>query len=211
MRVMLVLGLLLMAGMARAERAGAFDYYLLALSWTPNWCVAEGDARADGRCEDGAGWGWGLHGLWPQHEEGWPEYCQTPHRPASRAETAGMVDVMGSSGLAWHQWRKHGVCSGLSAAEYFDASRRAFEGIVLPEVFGQIDRRLRVPASVVEEAFLEANPGLTGEMLTVTCRGGAIQEVRVCLTRDLTPRTCAPDVARDCRLDRAVMVVRSRS
>ncbi len=205
MRVVLVLWLVLLAGAARGERAGAFDYYLLALSWAPNWCVAEGDARRDGRCADGAGWGWGLHGLWPQHERGWPEFCQTPHRPATRAETGAMGEVMGSSGLAWHQWRKHGSCSGLSAAAYFDASRRAFEGVNLPEVFGQIDRRLRVPASVVEEAFLEANPGLTGEMLTVTCRGGAIQEVRICLTRDLEPRACGRDVARGCRLDRAVI------
>jgi ribonuclease T2 len=207
MRAAALLAFLVLAAVgpgARAEVPG-FDYYLLAISWTPNWCVAEGDARADARCEAGAGWGWGLHGLWPQHERGWPEYCPTPHRPASRAETAAMGDVMGSSGLAWHQWRKHGVCSGLSAAEYFEASRRAFERIVLPEVFGQIDRRVRLPAHVVEEAFLEANPGLTGEMLTVTCRAGGIQEVRICLTRDLEPRACAPDVARDCTLDRAVM------
>ncbi len=206
MRVLLALWLTLAAlPAAAADRAGEFDYYLLSLSWTPNWCVAEGDARRDERCEDGEGWGWGLHGLWPQYEAGWPQFCITPESAATRAETAAMSDLMGSSGLAWHQWRKHGSCSGLSAAEYFEASRRAFEGVVLPEVFGQIDRRLRLPASVVEEAFLEANPGLTDDMLTVTCKAGAIHEVRVCLTRDLEPKACAPDVARDCTLDRAVM------
>ncbi len=206
MRVFVALWLTLSTLPAAAtDRAGVFDYYLLSLSWTPNWCVAEGDARRDERCEDGGGWGWGLHGLWPQYEQGWPQFCMTPESAATRAETAAMADLMGSSGLAWHQWRKHGSCSGLSAAEYFEASRRAFEGIVLPEVFGQIDRRLRLPASVVEEAFLEANPGLTADMLTVTCKAGAIHEVRFCLTRDLEPRVCAPDVARDCTLDRAVM------
>jgi ribonuclease T2 len=41
-------------------------------------------------------------------------------------------------------------------------------------------------------------------MLTVTCRAGRVQEVRICLTRELEPRACAPDVARDCTLTDAL-------
>lgn len=190
---------------AEGEAAGRFDYYVLALSWTPNWCVVEGDDRRDARCAPGAGMGWGLHGLWPQFERGWPSYCRTSHRDPTRVETAAMGQFMGSSGLAWHQWNKHGRCSGLSAQDYYLASARAMGKVKLPEVFTALDQSLRLPARVVEDAFLEANPGLRREMVTVTCQSGAIAEVRVCLTKDLEPRRCGADVIRDCTLREAVM------
>jgi ribonuclease T2 len=201
MRV-LVLCMIWLAGMASAQgqRSGDFDYYVLALSWTPTWCALEGDARAAPQCEPRQGYGFTLHGLWPQYEEGWPSFCPTTARPPSRAMTAGMVDIMGSSGLAWHQWRKHGTCSGVSAGAYFDLSRRAYQRVQQPAILRQIDRVVRLSAAMVEEAFLEENPDLTHPMLTVTCREGRVQEVRICLTRALEPRDCAPDVARDCRL-----------
>lgn len=191
--------------LAAPVQAADFDYYVLALSWTPNWCAAEGDARKDDRCRDGAGLGWGLHGLWPQNERGWPSYCRTTERDPTRAETAAMGRVMGSSGLAWHQWQKHGRCSGLSAQEYFLTSARAMAKVKLPEVFTRLDKAVKLPAKVVEDAFLEANPTLTRDMVTVTCKDRAVQEVRVCLTRDLEPRRCGADVIRDCTLKDANM------
>jgi ribonuclease T2 len=195
-----MLAALMLAAPVQADTAGDFDYYVLALSWTPNWCADEGDNRRDARCADGAGMGWGLHGLWPQYEQGWPSYCRTTHRDPTRAETAAMGRFMGSSGLAWHQWQKHGRCSGLSAQEYFIASARAMGKVALPEVFDQLDKPVKLPASVVEDAFLEVNPGMTRDMVTVTCKARAVQEVRVCLTRDLEPRRCGADVIRDCAL-----------
>lgn len=192
------------AAWAEGERAGDFDYYVLALSWTPSWCALEGDARGSSQCDAGQGHGFTLHGLWPQYEEGWPSFCANAARPPSRAETEAMTDIMGSSGLAWHQWRKHGSCTGLSARDYFRLSRLAYDRVNRPEVLRRLDREVRLPATVIEEAFLEENPGLSGDMITVTCRDGRVQEVRLCLTRDLEPRACAPDVARDCRLQDAL-------
>jgi ribonuclease T2 len=202
----MLLALLLVAGVARAEgeAAGEFDYYVLSLSWTPSWCAIEGDARESEQCDPGQGYGFTLHGLWPQYERGWPSYCPTSERAPSRAMTADMIDIMGSSGLAWHQWRKHGVCSGLSAADYYALSREAYERVTRPDLLRQLDREVRLPAAVIEEAFLEANPALAPDMLTVTCRDRRIQEVRVCLTRDLEPRLCGDNVVRDCTLADAV-------
>jgi ribonuclease T2 len=189
---------------ADGERAGAFDYYVLALSWTPTWCALEGDDRDSPQCDPGRGFGFTLHGLWPQYEEGWPSWCPTDARAPSRSETRAMADIMGSSGLAWHQWRKHGVCSGLSSEDYFALSRQAYERVDRPEVLRRLDREVRLPAELVEEAFLEANPDLEPDMLTVTCRAGRVQEVRLCLTRSLEPRACAEDVVRDCTLRQAI-------
>ncbi|MEM8789200.1 MAG: ribonuclease T2 [Pseudomonadota bacterium] len=198
-----IIALLLSAGVARAEGepAGAFDYYVLALSWSPGWCAAEGDARRAEVCEPGAARGFVLHGLWPQYETGWPSYCRTGARDPSRRQTAAMVDIMGSDGLAWHQWKKHGRCSGLSAAAYFEHARAAFAAIERPDVLRAIPRPLAVAPAVVEAAILEANPDLVADGVTVTCRDGRLREVRICLTRDLAPRVCGADVRRDCGAD----------
>ncbi|MEM9438590.1 MAG: ribonuclease T2 [Pseudomonadota bacterium] len=204
MRLLLLLLTLLAAPLhADGEKAGEFDYYVLALSWSPNWCALEGEARGAEQCERDLGWS--LHGLWPQYSEGWPAYCPTPERAPSRAMTAAMADIMGSSGLAWHQWRKHGTCAGVSAEEYFSQSRFAYESVVRPPVLRQLDRRFQISAKVIEDAFLQSNPDLEPDMITITCRQGHIQEARICLTKDLVPRTCGRDVLRDCQLTDAVL------
>ena len=116
-----------------------------------------------------------------------------------------MADVMGGAGPAFYQWKKHGRCSGLDPAGYFATARRALDSITLPPVFGRVTRDLTLPASVVEDAFLDANPGLAPDQITVTCKAGLVQEVRICLTKDLDPRRCGADTIRDCRLPDAVL------
>jgi ribonuclease T2 len=191
--------------LAEGDRAGEFDYYVLALSWSPTWCALEGDARASPQCDPARDLGWVLHGLWPQHEEGWPSDCRTTHRDPTRRETAAMADIMGTGGLAWYQWQKHGRCAGLPPEAYFAKARRAYETVARPQVLRRLDRPVRLPASVIEDAFLEANPGWEPDMVTITCRAGRIQEARVCLTKDLDPRPCGADVVRDCRMQDALL------
>jgi ribonuclease T2 len=185
---------------AEGERAGEFDYYVLSLSWSPNWCALEGDARGSDQCDARHDHGWTLHGLWPQYHRGWPSFCHTAEAPPSRAMTAAMADIMGSGGLAWHQWKKHGSCSGLSAQAYFALSRKAYGRITRPEIFRKLDRTVKLPAAVVEDAFVTANPGLEPDAITVTCRDRHILEARICLSRALDPVPCGRDIAQDCRL-----------
>jgi ribonuclease T2 len=205
--VLALLAALWLAPAARAEgeRAGDFDYYVLALSWSAAWCALEGDARDDPQCDAGRGLTFVLHGLWPQYDDGWPSFCRTGERDPTRAETAAMADIMGGAGLAFYQWKKHGRCSGLSAAGYYRAAREAYDSIAIPDLFAEVDRPLTLPASVIEDALLETNPGLERDGITITCKAGRIQEARICLTRDLEPRRCGADVIRDCRLPDAVL------
>lgn len=198
MRSLLLSACLLLAQPATAQTSGEFDYYVLALSWSPSWCALEGDARGSDQCDTRHDHGWILHGLWPQYEEGYPEYCQTAHVNPSRRMTREMADIMGTSGLAWHQWNKHGRCTGLSAADYFTLSRRAYEAIARPEALRRLKREVQIAPSVVEEAFLQANDELAPDQITITCRTHHIQEARICLTKALVPRTCGRDVIRDC-------------
>jgi len=191
--------------LAEGERAGDFDYYVLSLSWTPSWCDLEGDARNSGQCDAGKGFGFTLHGLWPQNEKGWPSYCRTTARDPARSLTNSMADITGSSGLAWYEWKKHGRCAGVSAQDYFDTARRAYDKINRPDVLRRLDKIIKLPASVIKAAFLESNPDMSADQITVTCKSGLIQEVRICLSKDLDLRSCSPEVARDCTLQNATV------
>ena len=188
------------------ERAGEFDYYVLALSWSPTWCALEGDDRGSPQCNDAAAFGWVLHGLWPQFEQGWPSYCNTSERNPSRRETTAMADIMGSGGSAWHQWNKHGRCSGLSSRDFYALARKAYGSVQRPDVFRRLTRAVEVPASVVEAAFLEDNARLSPDGLTITCKAGRIHEARICLTHDLEPRACSGSVARECTMQDALFL-----
>lgn len=198
MRALLIWLMLTLPAWAEGERAGVFDYYVLSLSWSPNWCAYEGDARGSEQCDAHHDHGWILHGLWPQFHRGYPSYCKTSERPPSRRMTAEMADVMGTSGLAWHQWKKHGTCTGLSAAAYYALSREAYGRVVRPPVFRKLDRAVKLPASVVEDAFMKSNPHFERDGITITCRAGHIQEARICLSKTLGPVPCGQDVVRDC-------------
>jgi len=182
-----------------ADRAGDFTHYVLALSWNASWCEIEGDARNAGQCDPRHNIGFTLHGLWPQQDRGWPEYCRTSHGDPSRRQSRAMSDIMGSPGLAWHQWKKHGRCSGLPAQEFYDLSREAFDLINKPEVLRRLEKSVRLSPDIVEQAFMEANPSLKADQLAVTCRDGFVQEVRVCLSKALVPRACTPQTERGCR------------
>jgi len=198
----------LLIGLATPTHAqhtsGDFDYYVLALSWSPTWCALEGDSRGSPQCDDDKDFGWVLHGLWPQYEDGWPADCRHSFSNPSRSDTAAMADIMGTSGLAWHQWNKHGSCSGLSPDDYFALSREAYGNVTRPQVLRDLDRSVTLPASLIEEAFLRDNPQLSEDQITITCRADHIQEARICLTKDFEPRNCGADVIRDCTLNDAL-------
>jgi ribonuclease T2 len=185
---------------------GDFDYYILALSWSPTYCLEEADPQRDRRqCQAARPFAFVLHGLWPQHERGYPEKCQTPEPRVPDAILDTMMDIMPSRGLAGHQWRKHGACTGLDQADYFAASRAAFAAVTIPAAFKSVSQYLSTSPEKVEQAFLAANPGLSRDGVTVTCTRKHLREVRVCLTKDLKFRACGADARRDCNLNSIVM------
>ena len=188
---------------ATGDPAGDFDYFVLSLSWSPNWCALTGNARGAEQC--GQDHGWILHGLWPQYENGYPEFCPTSRPAPSRSATRAMADIMGSSGLAWHQWKKHGTCTGLDGADYLALSRAAFGRIERPQVLRRLGETVRIAPGVVEAAFLQANSDLAPDRITITCRADHIQEARICLTKDLVPRRCGADVVTDCTAPSALL------
>lgn len=183
-----------------AENApGAFDFYVLSLSWSPTYCAGEGRSRGGMQCAGPKPYGFVAHGLWPQNERGFPSECRAGGDP-SRAVVDGVLDIMPSPGLVRHQWRKHGTCSGLGPEAFFKLTRRAYERVRVPDAFVGLDRPLTLSPAEVERAFIAANPGLRPSMIAVDCDGRRLREVRVCMTRgDLGFRPCAEVDRRSCR------------
>ncbi len=194
--IALALCSLLISGAAKAQdtQPGGFDYYLLALSWTPNWCAATGDSQGASECAR-HGLTFSLHGLWPEYEAGgFPSGCSTSAKDPSRSDTAAMEDIMGSAGLAWHEWKTHGRCTGLTSDAYFALMRKAYTALVLPPTLAQVDHTEQVAPKALQDAFLQSNPSLTPQDIAVTCDQTMITEVRICLTKDLAPHPCGAAV-----------------
>ena len=181
----------------RGGPAGEFDFYVLALSWSAGFCEVEGDAKGREQCAKGKGLGFVVHGLWPQNERGYPVECGPQGRSPSRAAMDIARDVYPDEGLARYQWRKHGTCAGTSPTEYFSAAKQARQRVVIPAAFTKPSADSTWNPAVIERAFSESNAGLRADMMSVTCRRGILNEVRICLTRDLRNfRTCG-EVSRD--------------
>ena len=200
------------AGMASAQdrrqnAPGEFDFYVLALSWSPSFCEAAAERGNSGRsqvqCE--RPYSFVVHGLWPQYERGFPEYCQRPSPRLDRNIMTSMLDLMPAPGLIFNEWDKHGTCSGLGARAYFESIRKARAAVKIPEEFLQLSEQKTIAPGDLEAAFIKINPGLSSSAISVTCSSRRLSEVRICLSKDMQFRACEEIDRRACRRDEVVM------
>jgi ribonuclease T2 len=179
-----------------AGLAGKFDYYALVLSWSPSFCAGIPRDGYDPQCHrrDGKRYAFVVHGLWPQYEKGYPEYCPTRDRPfVPQSVIDKMLDIMPSPKLVIHEYKKHGTCSGHDPVGYFDVTRNLFSKVKIPQRFQGSDQAMMVSPGELVQEFVAANPGLKPEMISVDCderSGNRLKEVRVCFTKDGDLRSC---------------------
>lgn len=182
-----------------------FDFYVLSLSWSPSFCATD-DSRGGNseQCNINRRDGFLVHGLWPQNENGYPKDCAIGSNARQRNYvprqiTASLHDIMPSAGLVRHQWRKHGTCSGLNQEAYFSTLRQAFNKIVIPPSLQNVSTTRSVDPALIEKAFIAANPAMKNNGISVTCKKNYLQEVRICMTKDLQLRSCAAVDRASCR------------
>jgi ribonuclease T2 len=190
----------------RQNKAGEFDFYVLALSWSPSFCEATAERGRESKEQCGPRpFSFVVHGLWPQYDKGFPEYCQVPAPRLNGGIVSSMLDLMPSPRLVFHEWDKHGTCSGLNPRAYFDNVRKARAVVKIPDQYLEVKEPLTVTPDEVEEAFVKANPGMSRAGLAVTCDSKRMSEVRICVSREFGFRDC-PDIdRRACRRDKLVM------
>ena len=155
----------------RQNAPGEFDFYVLSLSWSPSFCEAASERGNNSRGTQaqcgGRPYSFVVHGLWPQYERGFPEYCQRPSPRLARNIMTSMLDLMPAPGLIYNEWDKHGTCSGLGERGYFEAIRKARATVKIPEEFLQLSEPKTIAPDELETAFLKANPGLSNSAISV--------------------------------------------
>src|SRR6266568_1881347 len=149
----------------RQNAPGQFDFYVLSLSWSPSFCAGAAErgsttAAANAQCGPRP-YSFVVHGLWPQYEKGFPEYCQLPAPRLDRAVVSSMLDLMPAPRLIFNEWDRHGTCSGLSPRAYFETVRKARAAVKIPEDYLEPLHEITVAPAAVGDAFVRANPGLT--------------------------------------------------
>jgi ribonuclease T2 len=175
--------------------AGVFDYYLLALSWSPTFCLTHKD---DSQCT-GKGYGFVLHGLWPQYAKGgWPESCP-PLTTLNAAQTSQGLTLFPTKKLLDHEWSKHGTCSGLGAMGYLDEADKAVAAVKIPDELQPFSSSYYFEAQEIADLFRKANPGIPADGIAVICSGPELSEVRVCMGKDLQFGACGKGVKTQCR------------
>jgi ribonuclease T2 len=204
----------------RQNEPGNFDFYVLSLSWSPSFCEASqerdqerdqerGRDRQANRAGDpqcgGRPFAFVVHGLWPQYEQGFPAFCQVPAPRIDRAIVGEMLDLMPSPRLIFHEWDRHGTCSGLSANAFFETVRKARAVVKIPADYLELDKPITVTPEEIAQAFLKANSGLPRGSIAVTCDSKRLSEVRICLGKDFTFHDCAEVTRRACKRDQIAM------
>lgn len=182
------------------ETPGEFDYWVLALSWSPEYCRRN---LTDEQCREPHGFI--VHGLWPQYEKGYPDFCKTLSTHVPDALEARMLRTMPSRKLVRHQWKKHGSCSGLDVTEYFQEMERAAGRIAIPLDYTSPEAHLPSTLKAIEQAFGAVNPELDPDEIAVRCSGRYLREVHICLDRDFSPRSCGADVRDSCRKPEVIL------
>lgn len=201
--VLAVLSLLSMSATAQAPaEPGHFDYYLLNLSWSPEFCAT---LASSPQCA--AHPGFVLHGLWPQNRDGsWPANCSS-HAPAPTNPSA-WLDMTPDLSLISHEWSKHGTCTLLGGDAYFAQAKKAFQAITIPPLFAKLDHEIAMQPAAIVDLFLEVNPSLSAEDLNLSCGNNHLTAIEVCLSKDLRPVSCT--ALRRCRAN-SVKITPERS
>ena len=176
------------------HKAGKFDYYALVLSWSPSYCEATGTKRGDPQCTANRPYAFVLHGLWPQYNKRWPEYCPTKQKTwISKQLINDMLDIMPSKKLIIHEYKKHGTCSGLSPENYYKASRILYNSIKIPARYQNLTKPLLIAPSELEKDFLDVNPKLKPDMISIVCGSRRMREIRICFTKKGHLTACGPN------------------
>jgi ribonuclease T2 len=206
--MMIAITIMSLVPIDKAQRATTFDFYVMSMSYQPEFCYQNRHSHWPGCSHPLDFWKSHLtiHGLWPEYQDGsYPASCST--EPFDNTTVAPLETQMlrywpnvkydyksdGKNYLEFweHEWSKHGTCSGLSQYDYFLHALQMF--VHTPPLLGK-----HYGDSVDRNALIEA----FGGGVILVCTGGRfLSEVRVCLTIDTQSvplgRVPCPDVLQE--------------
>jgi ribonuclease T2 len=204
--ILLLLAVAALSAQPRRTAPGQFDFYVLSLSWSPDYCASPAGSRDRLQCAGPRKYDFVVHGLWPQFERGWPEDCTNDPLNLGGALRRDVLEIMPAPRLLNHEWRKHGTCSGLSQQKYFEAILAAWANVRIPQMFKNLTKeQVEFAPAEIERKFVDANSGLRPNMISVSCNGRFLKEVRVCFDKDLKFRACSAQAERGCSMAKIIV------
>jgi ribonuclease T2 len=190
----------------RGGQPGKFDFYVLSLSWSPDYCASPAGLRDRLQCAGPRRYDFVVHGLWPQFERGWPENCTAGPLNLPAQLRRDILEIMPSQRLINHEWRTHGTCSGLTPQRYFESILTTWANVRIPNELKNLTKtQVEFSPADIERKFVAANPGLQPNMLAVECTGRFLKEVQVCLDKNLKFRACSAQVERACSMSKIIV------
>ncbi|NQX94922.1 MAG: ribonuclease T [Erythrobacter sp.] len=174
-----------------APRSVPTTGYTLALSWSPEFCKPRESSPAHRvQCSGSNGrFGMVVHGLWPQGQRTWPQWCRQQNK-LTPAELRKAMCMMPSARLVARQWAKHGSCMTKKPETYFGVTRILWESLSIPE-YDRISREDGLTAGRIRRAFAEANPGIPASAVGVKLNErGWLEELRICYSKRFRPTRC---------------------
>ncbi|HWK41091.1 MAG TPA: ribonuclease T [Croceibacterium sp.] len=173
-------------------RQTAVSGYMLALSWSPEYCRGREGAAGDRlQCSgQGGRFGFIVHGLWPEGRGGqWPQWCPATRDPTPQ-EVARNLCMTPSAALLAHEWAKHGSCMVGRPEAYFRVTRILWNSLRWPD-FDRLSRDRELTAGEVRRAFADANPYWEPEHVGLVLNArGWLEEMRLCYGKDFMPVRC---------------------
>ncbi len=182
--------------------ASPFDYFLLSLSWAPNYCAGHPTDHSS-ECRTGGHTAFVLHGLWPQANSGPPPMSCSTASPVAGETVDHMLNFMPTRGLIQHEWQKHGTCSGLSAQDYFARVEQAFRNVHVPEQYPKLDHEQSFSVPDLEKSFADANHAPLSSF-RISCHAGELVSLEVCMDKNLQFQSCTQSV-RECPVNNVGM------
>jgi ribonuclease T2 len=166
-----------------------FDYYLLNLSWSPEFCATHANAP-----ECAQHLGFVLHGLWPQNANQtrrgpYLENCSDDPGPTDPSKYS---DIYPDPGLLRHEWKTHGTCSGLTPDAFFTLARTAFHSLAIPATLTQLTQQISMPPDQIIVLFQTANPHYPTTSFALSCGNNYLTAIEVCLNKSAQPIPCGP-------------------
>jgi ribonuclease T2 len=182
----IIFGAISLAPGARAQHKGtpgSFDFYLMNLSWSPEFCSIQGTTP-----ECAARPGFILHGLWTQNNDGtYPVFCSEEPAPANLAQN---LDITPDLALLQHEWAKHGTCSGVGSQRFFAMEHQAFHSLKIPPQLEHIDHEISLTPDSILELFARANPDFPQGSILLSCGRNHLTAIEACFSKDLKPMAC---------------------
>ncbi len=177
---------------------GQFDFYVLTLSWSPNYCYINGSSDRQ-QCQGGRQLGFVLHGLWPQFDRGWPANCtKEAFNPQIERQFPTLYP---SQKLYSHEWLKHGTCSGLSQSQFHQLAADLQAQVKIPPRYNRPATTFRTTLTGLKQDFITTNPDLSSDRIAPMCSGSGrfLKEVMICQPKAGKAAMCSAEILKNSR------------